>query len=83
MQNHLMTKYSRIVIAATSSGTGKTTVTCGLLQALLSRGMNPCAFKCGPDYIDPMYHRKVIGIPSGNLDLFFTDEETTRKIFCR
>lgn len=75
--------YPRIVIAATSSDTGKTTVTCGLLQTLLSRGMNPCAFKCGPDYIDPMYHRKVIGIPSGNLDLFFTGEETTREIFRR
>lgn len=83
MQNHLMTKYPRIIIAATSSDTGKTTVTCGLLQALVNRGMNPCAFKCGPDYIDPMYHRKVIGIPSGNLDLFFTDERITREIFCR
>lgn len=83
MQNHLMTKYPRIIIAATSSGTGKTTVTCNLLQALVNREMNPCAFKCGPDYIDPMYHRKVIGISSGNLDLFFTDEETTREIFCR
>lgn len=78
-----MTKYPRIIIAATSSGTGKTTVTCSLLQALVNRGLNPCAFKCGPDYIDPMYHRKVIGIPSGNLDLFFTDEETTREIFRR
>lgn len=78
-----MQKYPRIVIAATGSGTGKTTVTCGLLQAMVNRKMNPCSFKCGPDYIDPMYHRKVIGIPSGNLDLFFTNEETTRDIFRR
>lgn len=83
MQNHLETKNPRIIIAATGSGVGKTTITCSLLQSLVNRGMNPCAFKCGPDYIDPMYHRKVIGIPSGNLDLFFTDEETTREIFCR
>ena len=73
----------RIVIAAPSSGSGKTTVTCALLEALRQKGVSPCAFKCGPDYIDPMYHRNVIGVPSGNLDLFFTDEKTMRRIFCQ
>ena len=60
----------RIMIAAASSGSGKTTLTCGLLQVLLSRGLSVSSFKCGPDYIDPMFHRKVIGATSGNLDLF-------------
>ena len=67
-------KYPRIVIAATGSGNGKTTVTCSLLRALQQRGVSVCSFKCGPDYIDPLYHRNVIGVPTGNLDLFFTDE---------
>ena len=73
--------YPRIMIAAPKSGSGKTTITCGLLKALKDRGYNPCSFKCGPDYIDPMFHRNVIGIEAGNLDTFFTEGETTRKIF--
>lgn len=75
--------FSRIMIAAPKSGTGKTTITCGLLAALKAQGMNPCSFKCGPDYIDPMFHRTVLGIPSGNLDTFFTDDATTRAIFTK
>ena len=47
----------QFVIAAPRSGSGKTTVTCALLAALKKRGMDPCAFKSGPDYIDPMFHR--------------------------
>jgi cobyrinic acid a,c-diamide synthase len=66
----------RICIAAGASGSGKTTFTCGLLGALIRRGLKPVAFKCGPDYIDPMFHREVIGAPSSNLDLFFFDENT-------
>lgn len=68
----------RILIAAPKSGGGKTTVTCGLLRALIRRGMKPAAFKCGPDYIDPLFHSQVIGAQSGNLDLFFTSEDTAR-----
>jgi len=66
----------RIMIAAAGSGSGKTTVTCGLLQAFLNRGEKPASFKCGPDYIDPMFHSQVLGVQSRNLDLFFMDEET-------
>ncbi len=73
----------RIIIAALKSGSGKTTITCGLLQALKDMGLNPCSFKTGPDYIDPMFHRNVLGIPAGNLDTFFTEDEATRRIFCR
>lgn len=75
--------YPRIMIAATKSGCGKTTITCALLKALIDRGMHPCSFKCGPDYIDPMYHRQVIEIPSGNLDTFFTDDSTTADLLLR
>lgn len=68
----------RIMLAATSSGSGKTMITCGVLQALLNRGVRPASFKCGPDYIDPMFHGKVMGISSKNLDTFFTDDNVTR-----
>lgn len=71
----------RMLIAAPASGSGKTAVTCALLTALQRRGLAPCAFKCGPDYIDPMFHRSVLGVESRNLDLFLSDEETARERF--
>lgn len=61
----------RIMIAGTGSGCGKTTAVCGLMKALAGRGMKVASFKCGPDYIDPMFHSKVIGTDSYNLDSFF------------
>ncbi len=74
-------KAPRIMIAAVGSGSGKTLLTCSLLQALLDSGKKAAAFKCGPDFIDPMFHRKVLGVPSKNLDSFFTDENTTKFLF--
>lgn len=71
------------MIAGTSSGSGKTLVTCGILQALVNRGMKVSSFKCGPDYIDPMFHSKVIGTRSRNLDSFFVDDDVLRYLFCR
>lgn len=68
----------RIIIGATGSGVGKTSLVCGLLRALQNRGVKVCAFKCGPDYIDPMFHREVLGIPSRNLDLFFMGQEGSK-----
>ena len=64
------TPVPRLLLAAPSSGSGKTTVVCALLQALKDRGLSPAAFKSGPDYIDPMFHRRVLDTPSYNLDLF-------------
>ena len=66
----------RIIIGGTKSGCGKTTVTCAVLAALKRRGLGAAAFKCGPDYIDPMFHRKVIGVSSHNLDSFFFGRDT-------
>ena len=71
-------KVPRILLCAGASGSGKTMITCGILQAFKNRGLNLTSFKCGPDYIDPMFHKKVIGTRSGNLDTFFTDEKTVR-----
>lgn len=68
----------RLLLCAPNSGSGKTTVTCAVLQALVNQGMNPVSFKCGPDYIDPMFHSEVIGAKSRNLDLFFMGEQDAR-----
>lgn len=76
-------KFKRVMIAAPKSGSGKTTITCALLQTLKSRGQQVVSYKCGPDYIDPMFHKQVIGIPSKNLDTFFTGEEKTRELFLK
>ena len=73
----------RIMLAAPASGSGKTLVTCGILKALVNRGYRVASFKCGPDYIDPMFHSRVIGTHSGNLDTFFTGRETIRYLFGR
>lgn len=73
----------RVLVAAPASGSGKTVLTCALLAALERRGCNPCAFKCGPDYIDPMFHRSVLGVESHNLDLYLSDETALRKLFTR
>ena len=68
----------RILLAAGASGSGKTLITCGLLLALVNRKKKVASFKCGPDYIDPMFHSRVIGAKSRNLDTFFTSAKTTR-----
>ncbi|WP_029320297.1 cobyrinate a,c-diamide synthase [Butyrivibrio sp. AE3004] len=70
----------RIMIAAPGSGSGKTLITCALLEALSKRGLNPVSFKCGPDYIDPMFHNKILGIESRNLDTFFSGTSGVERI---
>lgn len=71
------------MIVAPASGSGKTMITCGLLQALVDRGLKVASFKCGPDYIDPMFHSRVIGTRSKNLDAYFCDDKTLRYLFAR
>ena len=73
----------QFLLAAPRSGSGKTTMTCALLMALKRRGCAPCAFKSGPDYIDPMFHRAVLGVESRNLDLFFSTPETVRTLYAK
>lgn len=74
-------RIKRVMIAAPKSGSGKTVITCALLQALKNNGLQVTSYKCGPDYIDSMFHEKIIDIPCKNLDTFFTGEEETRNIF--
>ena len=73
----------RFLLAAPRSGSGKTTMACALLASLKRQGRTPCAFKCGPDYIDPMFHRAVLGVESHNLDLFFSSPETVRALYAQ
>ena len=76
-------KGARIMIAAPQSGSGKTLITCVLLQALKEKNYHLESFKCGPDYIDPMFHKTVLGISSRNLDPFFTEDSITRMLLAK
>lgn len=76
-------KVPRFMISAPGSGSGKTTIVCGLLKALMNKGLQVAAFKSGPDYIDPMFHSKVIGAKSRNLDLFMLGKETARYLVAK
>lgn len=76
-----MVERPRLMIAAASSGCGKTTLTCALLRACIRRGLRCASFKCGPDYIDPMFHRECVGAcRSANLDLFLNDAVGVRRL---
>ena len=89
MQNIAMsafTKIPRIMLASASSASGKTTITAALIKVLSKKAeregkSKPCAFKCGPDFIDPMFHKKA-GAESANLDSFFLPKEKLRSLFC-
>ena len=70
----------RVLVAATGSGVGKTTITCGLLWALKERGLRLQACKCGPDYLDPMFHERVLNMPSRNLDMFLGGKTVVREL---
>ena len=76
-------KTPRLLLAAPGSGSGKTLITCGLLAAWKKKGLKLASFKCGPDYIDTMFHRSVLSLESRNLDSFFTDRETLRYLLER
>ena len=72
----------RVIIGGTHSGCGKTTVVCAVLAALKARGLAVSSFKCGPDYIDPMFHESIIGTDAHNLDSFFCEDNTLRYLLC-
>jgi cobyrinic acid a,c-diamide synthase len=74
---------ARLVIAGTSSGVGKTTVTVALARALRARGLSVVAFKCGPDYLDPTYHARATGAACHNLDGWMMGREAVRATFAR
>lgn len=76
-------KVPRFMISAPGSGSGKTTIVCGLLKALMEKGLTVAAFKSGPDYIDPMFHSRVIGAKSRNLDLFMLGQDTARYLVAK
>ena len=76
-------KIPRIMIAAPSSGSGKTVASCALMEAFIRQKRKVAACKCGPDYIDPMFHREVLGVDSENLDLFFCPREELPPQFAR
>lgn len=79
MQTHI----PRLILAGTNSGCGKTTLVCALLQTLVNRGLKTGAFKCGPDYIDPMFHSRIIGAKSANLDLHFFTPNTLKYLLAK
>jgi cobyrinic acid a,c-diamide synthase len=74
---------ARLVIAGVSSGVGKTTFTAGLCRALRRRGLQVAVFKCGPDYLDPSYHRRASGRVVHNLDGWLMGEQAVRDSFAR
>ena len=79
MQTHI----PRLILAGTNSGCGKTTTVCALLQAQVNRNLKTGAFKCGPDYIDPMFHSRIIGAKSANLDLHFFTPNTLNYLLAK
>ena len=71
----------KVLIAATNSNCGKTTFTMGLLRALKRRGLKVQPYKCGPDYIDTMFHHIASGNESVNLDTFMSSEEHVKTLY--
>ena len=78
-----MAHKAKFLIAAPTSGSGKTTIARGLMALLIQKGYKVQPFKCGPDYIDTKFHEAVCGRPSINLDAFMASKEHVRELFAR
>ncbi|NLY46677.1 MAG: cobyrinate a,c-diamide synthase, partial [Tissierella sp.] len=76
-----ISKFNRFMIAGTGSGCGKTTMICAVMKGLLNKGLKVNSFKSGPDYIDPMFHSKITGTKSRNLDMFLCGENVVKQLF--
>ena len=76
-------KKTGFLIAAPTSGAGKTTVARGLMSLFTQRGYRVQPFKCGPDYIDTKFHEAVCGRPSVNLDTFMASPDHVRELYNR
>ena len=76
-----MKNFCKLVIAATHSGAGKTTITCGIIAALRKRGLKVQAYKVGPDYIDTGFHAIAAGRPAQNLDSWLVGKDKLAEIF--
>ena len=74
---------SQFLIAAPSSGSGKTTVSRGLMALLIKKGLKVQPFKCGPDYIDTKYHTAVCGRPTITLDTYMASAEHVGGLYDR
>ncbi|MCI8660548.1 MAG: cobyrinate a,c-diamide synthase [Lachnospiraceae bacterium] len=81
MERERMRNLPRILFAAPCSGSGKTVITCGILEILKRREIQCVSYKCGPDYIDPLFHQYILGIPGYNLDSFFLPPGQVRSLF--
>ncbi len=81
--NKSQKKNPGFLLSAISSNSGKTAAACGLMSVFKQMGKRVCACKCGPDYIDPMFHREVLGVDSKNLDLFFSEKEILQAGYLR
>ena len=78
-----MRSIPQFLIAAPTSGSGKTTVSRGLMALFVKKGLKVQPFKCGPDYIDTKYHEAVCGRPSVNLDTFMASQEHVSSLYAR
>ena len=74
---------AKFLIAAPTSGSGKTTIARGLMALFTQKGYKVQPFKCGPDYIDTKFHEAVCGNPSINLDTFMASKEHVQELFAR
>ena len=79
----MMTPKTAIMIAAPTSGSGKTTIARGLMALFTQKGYKVQPFKCGPDYIDTKFQKAVCGRPSVNLDTFMASKEHVKALFTR